>query len=67
MPAGQPAFLSIDFIERNVRISNNGSLIQEFSLPRPMVDARGPIALGSWIGGMAPFSGKIQFFEIVGL
>lgn len=67
LPEGRSAFFAIELNEHSLTIVNNGSKLDELHLARPMADSPGPITIGSWIQGMAPFSGKIQFFQIVDL
>jgi len=67
LPQGRNAFVTIEFDANSVRIGNNGVKLDELHLPQQMADADGPITIGSWIQGMDPFSGKIQFFQIVDL
>ena len=67
LPEGRPAFVTIETDEHGLRIENNGSRLDEMHLPRPIAESDGPLTIGSWIDGMCPFSGKIQFFEVVDL
>ena len=65
LPEGKTASIAIEVSEHILRIENNGSKLDELQLARSIADSPGPVDVGSWIGGMDPFSGKIQFFEII--
>jgi hypothetical protein len=67
LPEGKPAFVTIETDGHRLRIENNGSRLDELHLSKPIADAPGPITIGSWIDGMCPFSGKVQFFQIIDL
>jgi hypothetical protein len=67
LPQDKVASLSIDLNGTTVTLENNGARVDEIHLSHPYADAGGPITLGSWIGGLDPFSGKIQFLQVVGL
>jgi hypothetical protein len=67
LPESRTAFVTIEVNGNGLTLENNGSKLDELHLARPMANSPGPITIGSWIQGMAPFSGKVQFFEIVDL
>ena len=66
-PQGRVALVSIEMNGTTVTLKKNDVLLDEIHLPRPVADAGGPVNVGSWIGGIDPFSGKVQFFQIVDL
>lgn len=66
-PQGKVAFVSIQLNGRTVTLKHNGQLIDEVHLSRPVANAGGPINVESWIGGVDPFSGKVQFVQILDL
>jgi hypothetical protein len=64
---GKPVWWSIEFAGTKVRIRANGKEVDTMDLPAAVADSPGPITIGSWINGADPFSGTIQFFQIVDL
>ena len=67
LPRDRIASLTIELDGNAITIENNGSMLEDMHLERPIAASSGPITIGSWIQGMAPFSGKIQSFQIVDL
>jgi hypothetical protein len=66
-PQGQVAHVSIQLSGTTVTLKKDDALVDEIRLPRPFADAGGPINVGSWIEGVDPFSGKVQFLQILDL
>ncbi len=66
-PQGKVSLVSIELNERMITIKQNEALVDEVHLARPFADAGGPVTLESWIGGVDPFSGKVQFLQIMDL
>ena len=67
LPQGKPASISIELKKDAAIVESNGARVDELHLDRRFADAPGPVTVGSWIGGMDPFSGKIQFLQILDL
>ena len=63
-PEGEVAYLQIDVNGTDLKIRHNGISVDDMKLAQPVVHEEGPITLGSWIDGIDPFAGKIQFFEM---
>jgi len=61
------ALVSIELNGTTVTLTKNRALVDEVHLQRPFADGGGPVTIGSWIGGGDPFSGKVQFVQIVDL
>jgi len=67
VPKGRVAFVSIKLNGTTVTLEQNGNRVDEIHMPHPYADAGGPINIGSWIGGVDPFSGNVQFIQLVDL
>jgi len=66
-PESKLAFVSMQLNGATISLKHNGELVDDLHLPAPFADAGGPINVESWIGGADPFSGKVQFVQIVDL
>jgi hypothetical protein len=66
-PKDKVALLSIELNGQTVTLKKDGVRVDEVHLPRPFANAGGPVTVGSWIGGVDPFSGKVQFVQILDL
>jgi hypothetical protein len=66
-PQGSTAFASIELDGTDAKLKEDGRLIDDIHLPHPFVDSGGPLNLGSWISGVDPFSGTVQFVQILDL
>jgi len=64
---GKTAWLSLEFSGLDVRLQANGQPADTLHLPAPMAASPGPFIIGSWINGACPFTGTIQFFQLVDL
>ncbi len=66
-PQGEPALVSIQIDGTTLTLEHNRSRIDEIHVAQPLPDLGGPLTVDSWIGGADPFSGKVQFIQILDL
>jgi hypothetical protein len=67
LPAAKTAHLWIELNGNVVTIRQDGDMLEQLYLPRPMADSPSPVMVGSWVDGTRRFAGSIEFFQIVDL